>query len=86
MTRNYWFKTSDPNILMFVPQFEDSDIVVVDCTDPEQVAYYNPPPDADFNFDVILKESAIDEVVAIAHDFNPKLEVNTDVMGMTFAK
>lgn len=41
--RNYWFQTDDTRYIVCVTQFEDSEPVVVDLDDDDQVADYEPP-------------------------------------------
>lgn len=82
--RNYWYKTSDPEVLITVNQYADSDPVVVDTTDPDQVEQYGPVP-SDFGLVATLDDATEQELVEAAAEWGLTVDLDTVAITLSIA-
>jgi hypothetical protein len=75
-TRDYWLRTNDPNCVVFVPNFEDEDILVLDVRENDV------PAESEFRLANTLSEATMNEARQVAADYN--LELLEDHVAVTF--
>lgn len=76
--RDNWLETDDPNYVVYIPQFEGEDILVMDRRDGDV------PRNLEFNLVAAIRDSVLDEAREVAAESG--LTVNTERMAVTFRR
>ena len=73
--KTFWLETTDPDLVMCVPELADGEIVAIDCSDPDVRDYYEPPEPLAFDLSACaaLQDEVLEEAQAILSELNPAL-------------